>query len=77
MLFAGPNAEAIHQAQRLRMVEDVADLLSRHFGPAEVGQVSALVNQLFDNDWEQKRMQRENEFPASGNLIHFRNKHLH
>lgn len=77
VLFAGPNAESIHQAQRLRMVEDVADLLSRHFAPAEVGQVSALVNQLFDNDWDQKRTQRENEFPASGNLIHFRNKHLH
>jgi hypothetical protein len=77
VLFAGPNAEAIHQAQRLRMVEDVADLLSRHFAPGEVDQVSTLVNQLFDRDWENKRMQMEAEFPASGNLIHFRHKHLH
>ncbi len=77
ILFAGPNAESIHQAQRQRMVEDVGGLLTRHFGNEEVTQVTTLVNQLFDKDWEARRNQKESEFPPSGNLIHFRHKHLH
>lgn len=77
ILFAGPSLEAIHQVQRQRMLEDVSELLSRHFGPGEVAQVAAMVNHLFDQDWEQKSSQRENAASASGNLIHFRHKHLH
>lgn len=77
ILFAGPSAESIHQAQRLRMVEDVAGLLSRHFGEEDTAQVTALVNQLFDKDWELRQTRKESEFPSSGNLIHFRHKHLH
>ncbi|MBS4098427.1 MAG: hypothetical protein KGZ83_16520 [Sulfuricella sp.] len=77
ILFAGPTPEAIHRAQRQRMVEDVAGLLSRHFSESDVGQVSTLVNQLFDKDWETRLTQEESEFPSSGNLIHFRHKHLH
>ena len=77
ILFAGPNAETIHHAQRRRMTEDIGDLLSRHFGQPAVEQVTALVSQLFDQDWEQKRTQTETDAPSSGNLIHFRHKHLH
>jgi len=78
LVFAGPSAESIHQAQRRRMLEDVAGLLSRHFGPAEVGRVEALVNELFDSDWSNKASEPEADFQPSGSLIHFRGKkHLH
>ncbi len=78
LIFAGPSAESIHQAQRRLMLEDVAGLLSRHFAPAEVNRVSALVNELFDRDWEQRATEPEVDFPPSGSLVHFRGKkHLH
>lgn len=47
VVFVGPTAEAIHEAQRVAMVEDVTQLLGRHFGEAEIGEVLAVVNQLF------------------------------
>lgn len=47
VVFVGPTAEAIHEAQRLAMVEDVTHLLSRQFGEAEIGEVVAVVNHLF------------------------------
>jgi hypothetical protein len=78
LLFAGPSAESIHQVQRRLMITDVAGLLSRHFGPDEVKRVEALVNELFDRDWEHKGAQAEADFQPSGSLIHFRGKkHLH
>jgi len=46
-VFVGPTAESIRDMQRRRMLEDVSGLLSRHFGDAEIGEVVALVNQLF------------------------------
>jgi uncharacterized protein DUF6806 len=45
--FVGPTAEAIQEMQRRRLVDDVAAVLARHFGDAEIGEVSALLNQLF------------------------------
>lgn len=79
LIFAGPNAESIHQAQRRRMLEDVTGLLSRHFGQAEVDQVSALVNNLFDADWEKqaRELQSQPDYQASGKLVSIRRKHLH
>lgn len=78
LLFAGPSAESIHQVQRRLMVTDVASLLSRHFAQAEVERVTALVNELFDRDWEQKASEAEADFQPAGSLIHFRGKkHLH
>jgi len=46
-VFVGPTAESIRDMQRRCMVEDISELLSRHFGDAEIGEVTALVNQLF------------------------------
>lgn len=79
LLFVGPTADAIHLAQRRRMVEDVSGLLSRHFSEAEVAQVAAVVNELFDRDLERnKAPEIEPDFqPAGGSLVHFRKKHLH
>ena len=46
-VFVGPTPESIRDMQRRRMAEDVSALLSRHFSDAEIGEVVALVNQLF------------------------------
>jgi len=45
--FIGPTAEAIQEIQRRRLIDDVAAVLGRHFGDSEIGEVSALLNQLF------------------------------
>ena len=58
LLFVGPTAHAIHEAQRRCMVEDVAAILARQFGKEEVGQVTALVNELFDRDWKKRPRSR-------------------
>jgi phenylpyruvate tautomerase PptA (4-oxalocrotonate tautomerase family) len=48
VVFVGPTTEAIHEAQRQAMIEDVTQLLGRHFGEAEIGEVITIVNQLFN-----------------------------
>jgi hypothetical protein len=47
LVFIGPTPEAIHEAQRQAMIDDVSAVLSRQFGDTEVGEVVALINQLF------------------------------
>ena len=47
IVFVGPTAEAIHEAQRQAMIEDVSHTLARQFGDSEIGEVVALLNQLF------------------------------
>jgi hypothetical protein len=47
VVFVGPTPEAIHEAQRQAMMEDVSNLLARQFGESEIGEVVALLNQLF------------------------------
>ncbi|MCL4801742.1 MAG: hypothetical protein KJ025_19280 [Burkholderiales bacterium] len=54
IVFVGPTPEAIREAQRQRMVDDVAHLLTRHFGDSEIGEVVALVNQLFQRTWAEQ-----------------------
>ncbi len=51
MVFVGPSAEAIEAAQRGFMIEDLQALLARHFGDAEISEVTTLVNQLFERRW--------------------------
>ena len=46
-VFVGPSPESIRDMQRRRMIDDLSALLGRHFGDAEIGEVTALVNQLF------------------------------
>ncbi len=52
MLFVGPTPAAIMQAQRDLLVEDVVNLMERHFDGAElggvVGEIDKLFNQRFD-----------------------------
>jgi hypothetical protein len=81
LCFTGPTPEAVHAAQRKRMVDDVVGLVSRHFGKEDVAEVEALMNRLFDRDWENQATQGDAaavDFEEkSGSLIHFRKRHLH
>jgi hypothetical protein len=54
IVFVGPTADSIHEAQRRRMVEDLSNILARHFGQQEVAEVVTLVNELFSRSWIQK-----------------------
>jgi hypothetical protein len=47
IVFVGPTPESIHEAQRQAMIEDVSGILARQFGESEIGEVVALLNQLF------------------------------
>ena len=57
LLFVGPTAQAIHEAQRRCMIEDVSALLARQFDKDRVAEVLALVNGLFDRDWKDRAAQ--------------------
>lgn len=48
VVFVGPSPDAIEQAKRTRMIEDVAALLGRQFGDAEVREVTGLIQRLFE-----------------------------
>jgi hypothetical protein len=47
MMFVGPNPAAIMQVQRDLLVEDVVNLMERHFDGAELGGVVAEIDKLF------------------------------
>ena len=77
LLFVGPTAQAIHEAQRRCMVEDLAAILGRQFGKAEVAEVSALVNELFDRDWKEKASQEKKPERAFETYTRPSRKNLH
>jgi hypothetical protein len=54
IVFVGPSPESIHEAQRRRMVEDMSNLLSRHFTQQEVSELVNHVNELFSRNWQQR-----------------------
>ncbi|MGH8688249.1 MAG: DUF6806 family protein [Burkholderiales bacterium] len=54
LLFVGPTAQSIHEAQRRCMIEDVAAILERQFDKEKTAEVTTLVNQLFDRDWKER-----------------------
>jgi hypothetical protein len=47
MLFVGPNPAAIMRVQRDLLVEDVLNMMERHFDGAELGGVVAEIDKLF------------------------------
>jgi hypothetical protein len=47
MMFVGPTPAAIMQVQRDLLVEDVINLMERHFDGAELGGVVAEIDKLF------------------------------
>jgi hypothetical protein len=77
LLFVGPTAQAIHEAQRRCMIEDVAAILGRQFDKTQVGQVTALVNELFDRDWKEKASQQKKPERAFENYTRPSRKNLH
>ncbi len=52
MLFVGPTPAAIMQVQRDLLVEDVINLMERHFDGAERGGVVAEVDKLFSQRFD-------------------------
>jgi hypothetical protein len=77
LLFVGPTAQAIHEAQRRCMVEDVAAILGRQFDKAAVTQVTAIVNELFDRDWKEKASQEKKPERAFETYTRPSRKNLH
>ncbi|WPB58534.1 DUF6806 family protein [Xylophilus sp. GOD-11R] len=52
MLFVGPTPAAIMQVQRDLLVEDVVNMMERHFDGAELGGVVAEIDKLFSERFE-------------------------
>jgi len=77
LLFVGPTAQAIHEAQRRCMMEDVAAILGRQFEKDKVGEVTALVNDLFDRDWKEKSTQQKKPERAFESYTRPSRKNLH
>jgi hypothetical protein len=77
LLFVGPTAQAIHEAQRRCMVEDVAALLERQFDKSKSAEVLALVNELFDRDWKEKAAQPKKPERAFETYTRPSRKNLH
>jgi len=77
LLFVGPTAQAIHEAQRRCMLEDVAAILGRQFDKERVAEVNALVNELFDRDWKEKATQEKKPERAFETYTKPSRKNLH
>jgi hypothetical protein len=84
MLFVGPTPAAIMQAQRDLLVQDVVQLMERHFDASElggvVGEVDKLFNQRFDalvNSLELGKPPRGGGGGTSGHGGGRRPRHLH
>ena len=77
LLFVGPTAQAIHEAQRRCMLEDVTALLVRQFDKEGVSDVLKVVNELFDREWQQRASQPAKPERAFETSTRPARKHLH
>ena len=77
LLFVGPTAHSIHEAQRRCMLEDVAAILGRQFDKERVAEVTAIVNDLFDRDWKDKASQEKKPERAFETYTKPSRKNLH
>ena len=77
LLFVGPTPQAIHEAQRRCMIEDVAAILGRQFEKDKVSEVTTLVNDLFDRDWKEKASQQKKPERAFETYTRPSRKNLH
>lgn len=65
LIFIGPTADAIHDAQRRRMIEDISGLLRRQFSETATNEVVTLVNELFRRERNTQPVAEEGEeFPS-------------
>lgn len=53
MLFVGPNPAAIMQVQRDLLVQDVVNMMERHFDGAELGGVVSEIDKLFSQRFDE------------------------
>lgn len=77
LLFVGPTPQAIHEAQRRCMIEDVGALLERQFDKSKTAEVMALVNDMFDRDWKEKASQPKKPERAFETYTRPSRKNLH
>ena len=77
LLFVGPTAQAIHEAQRRCMIEDVSSLLSRQFDKERVAEAITVVNDLFDRDWKEHAADAKKPERAFETATRPSRKHLH
>lgn len=77
LLFVGPTAHAIHEAQRRCMVEDVGAILARQFDKKQVAEVTAMVNEMFERDWKEKASQEKKPERAFESYTRPSRKNLH
>ena len=77
LLFVGPTAQAVHEAQRRCMIEDLAAILERQFDKRRVDEALALVNDLFDRDWKEKSAQPKKPERAFESYTRPSRKNLH
>ncbi len=52
MLFVGPNPAAIMQVQRDLLVQDIINIMERHFDASELGGVVAEVDRMFSQRFD-------------------------
>ena len=52
MLFVGPDPAAIMQVQRDLLIQDVVNMMERHFDGAELGGVVAEIDKLFSQRFD-------------------------
>ena len=76
-IFVGPSAEAIHEIRRQCVEEDLNALLSPHFDKTRVERVTAIVNQMFDEEWKSRPATDEPSVSTPLSQPHPRNRHLH
>jgi hypothetical protein len=77
LLFVGPTAQAIHEAQRRCMIEDVTALLARQFSKERVAEVVAVVDGLFEQDWKEHAADVKKPERAFETATRPSRKHLH
>jgi hypothetical protein len=84
MLFVGPTPAAIMQVQRDLLVQDVVNMMERHFDGSELGGVVAEIDKLFGqrfdalvNSLEVGRAPRGGGASGSGHGGGRRPRHLH
>ena len=77
LLFVGPTAHAIHEAQRRCMIEDVTAVLARQFAKEPVAEVVAMVDRLFEQEWKERAIEEKKPERAFETATRPSRKHLH
>jgi hypothetical protein len=76
LIFIGPTPDAIYDAQRRRMVEDVTSLMRRQFNESTTNEVVTLVNELFRRERNKQPIAEELDemspmhTPGAGRRLH-------